>query len=108
MTRIGIGRLLVAFLACGVAYLPSSVATAEQPAQVPRGRWKQHSMVRPKPPVVVAQGIATPQPAPADAVVLFGGNALDQWVTDTGEPAAWTVGDGFFEVKPNAGAILTR
>ena len=108
MTRIGIGRLLVAFLACGVAYLPSSVATAEQPAQVPRGRWKQHSMVRPKPPVVVAQGIATPQPAPADAVVLFGGNALDQWVTDTGEPVAWTVGDGFFEVKPNAGAILTR
>jgi len=108
MTRIGIGRLLVAFLACGVAYLPSSVATAEQPSQVPRGRWKQHSMVRPKPPVVVAQGIATPQPAPADAVVLFGGNALDQWVTDTGEPVAWTVGDGFFEVKPSAGAILTR
>jgi hypothetical protein len=55
-----------------------------------------------------AQGIATPRPAPADAVVLFGGDSLAQWVTDTGEPAAWTVGDGFFEVTPNAGAILTR
>lgn len=108
MTRIGIGGLLGAFLACGVSFLPGLPATAKEPAQVPRGRWKQHSMVRPKPPVVAAQGIATPRPAPADAVVLFGGDSLAQWVTDTGEPAAWTVGDGFFEVTPNAGAILTR
>ena len=65
-------------------------------------------MTQPKPPVVVGQGSAGPVAVPADAVVLFDGKDLSQWVSDSGQPAGWTVRDGFFEVTPEAGSIQTR
>ncbi|MCM5529861.1 DUF1080 domain-containing protein [Parasegetibacter sp. NRK P23] len=47
--------------------------------------------------------------APSDAIVLFGGNALDQWSAKAGGPAQWTVNaDGSFTVAPGKGDIQTK
>ncbi len=45
--------------------------------------------------------------APADAIVLFGGD-LSAWQHEDGSPAEWKVGDGWFEVVPGTGDIRTR
>lgn len=48
--------------------------------------------------------------APADAIVLFDGRNLDNWVSSkAGNPAApWTVGDGAMTVAPKSGNIQTK
>jgi hypothetical protein len=47
--------------------------------------------------------------APSDAIVLFDGKNLDQWVTvKDNTPAKWTVGDGVFTVKKGTGNIQTK
>lgn len=61
-------------------------------------------------PVVVTPG-ATDDAPPSDAIVLFDGKNLDQWVNaQTGEPAQWTVSDGLLTVKkaPGIGNIQTK
>lgn len=47
--------------------------------------------------------------APSDAIVLFGGKDLSQWVSaKDGSPAKWEVKDGYFEVLPGSGDIKTK
>ena len=60
-------------------------------------------------PKIVTPG-ATNSNAPSDAIVLFDGKNLDQWVStkDTKTPALWTVEDGFFTVKKGTGNIQTK
>ncbi len=108
MIRIGVCRVLAAVVTTLAMFHPSGMVMAEEPAAVLGRRWKQHSMTQPKPPVVAGQGSAGLAAPPADAVVLFDGKSLDKWVSDGGEPAAWAVRDGFFEIKPEAGSIQTR
>lgn len=105
MIRIGVCGFLTAVVIAIAVVQPENRLVAAEPAAVPAKRWKQHSMTQPKPPVVAGQGSAGPAAVPADAVVLFDGKDLSQWVSDSGEPAGWTVRDGFFEVKPEAGSI---
>lgn len=46
---------------------------------------------------------------PSDAVILFAGQNLDEWVsTATGGPAGWEVADGVVTVRKRAGNIETR
>ncbi len=46
---------------------------------------------------------------PADAIVLFDGKDLSQWVKrGTNEPAAWKVENGYMEVVPGTGDICTK
>ncbi|SKB42712.1 3-keto-disaccharide hydrolase [Daejeonella lutea] len=56
--------------------------------------------------------ISTPvdlQVAPADAIVLFDGKNLDEWVTVKDKSAAkWTVADNIFTVKKGTGNIQTK
>lgn len=68
--------------------------------------YPQHSMQRPQPPVITPG--ATPEAPPSDATVLFDGKDLSAWVDDSGRAAPWTVGDGWFAVKPGSGDIHTR
>ena len=48
--------------------------------------------------------------APSDAIVLFDGKDLSQWVStnDPAKPAQWTVGKGVFTVKKGTGNIQTK
>jgi hypothetical protein len=63
---------------------------------------------KPVPPVVTP-GPAVAAPPPSDAIVLFDGKDLSQWVsTNTKGPAGWTVANGVFTVKKGAGNIETR
>lgn len=61
----------------------------------------------PVPPVVTP---ATGSGAPSDAIVLFNGKNLDEWIsTKTSSKAQWTVNaDGSMSVKPGTGDIQTK
>ena len=60
----------------------------------------------PVPRVVAFQGTS---PVPSDAVVLFGGNNLGQWMSDKdGGKAMWDVKDGIITVKAGTGDIKTK
>jgi hypothetical protein len=76
-------------------------------------QWKPQDTEQWKPvPPVVAPGPALsdkPAPAPSDAIVLFDGGALDQWVTTNDKtPAKWVVADGVLVVSKTAGNIETK
>ena len=58
-------------------------------------------------PEKVAPG-KTPGAPPADAIILFDGNDLSQWVDSKGEAPEWTISDGSFSVKPGTGNIFTK
>ncbi|HKI44972.1 MAG TPA: DUF1080 domain-containing protein [Balneolales bacterium] len=59
-------------------------------------------------PKVVTPGKSQADP-PSDAIVLFGGKNLDQWVNaKTGAPAGWTVSNGIMTIKPGSGDIRTK
>jgi len=47
---------------------------------------------------------------PSDAIILFDGKDLSQWVSnaDPSKPAQWTVGKGVFTVKKGTGNIQTK
>jgi len=45
---------------------------------------------------------------PSDAIVLFDGTNLDEWVSVKGEKAAWEVKDGILTVVHKAGIISTK
>jgi hypothetical protein len=47
--------------------------------------------------------------APSDAIILFDGKSLDQWVQNKdGSPAQWDVKDGILTVNKNFGNIETK
>lgn len=59
------------------------------------------------PPVVVpGSSFSQGAPAPSDAVVLFDGKDLSEWVGPEGKPPSWKVEDGYMEVR--SGGITTR
>ncbi len=61
----------------------------------------------PVPKIIAAP--ATPLTAPADAIVLFGGTNLDEWVTVKDRSAAkWSVAGNMFTVKKGTGNIQTK
>ena len=60
----------------------------------------------PEPRVVTT----APDKAPSDAIVLFDGTSLDQWVSerDGSSPAEWEVSDGVLTVARGKGGIRTK
>jgi hypothetical protein len=60
-------------------------------------------------PKVVTPG-TTNSGAPSDAIILFDGKNLDEWVSvkDVKTPAQWTVADGSITVKKRTGNIQTK
>ncbi len=60
-------------------------------------------------PKVVTAGKVTSD-APSDAIILFDGKNLDEWVStdDTSKAAAWTVGQKILTVKKGTGNIQTK
>ncbi len=62
-----------------------------------------------EPEVTVVTPGKTNADAPSDAIVLFDGKDLSQWVSaKDGSPAKWAVIDGRMEVVPGSGDIKTK
>lgn len=64
-----------------------------------------------EPEVKVITPGKNPGDAPSDAIVLFDGKSLDQWVSvkDPKKPAPWKViNNEYFEVVPGTGGIQTK
>lgn len=88
--------------------LTFAATTAALASPSTTGGWKVHDMARPRPPVVAPPPQRLPLPAPADAVVLFGGKDLSEFNADAGGPAKWKVADDVLTVAPGTGAIVTK
>jgi hypothetical protein len=104
----------LAMLALAVALTQGVRAQAPAPQgaaapSAPAGQAKpQDTEVWDPVPVVVTPG-ATNSAPPSDAVVLFDGKNLDQWVsTKDKSPAGWTVADGILTVNKATGNIETK
>jgi hypothetical protein len=60
-------------------------------------------------PKVITPGPAVSPAPPSDAIVLFGGENLDEWLTVKDKsPAQWTVHDGIVTVNKKSGNIETK
>jgi hypothetical protein len=83
----------------------SSAVLAQQPSTA---KPEDTEVWKPEPKVVTPG--ATGGAAPSDAIILFGGKNLDEWVSaqDRNAPAKWTVTDGTILVSKTAGNIETK
>ena len=76
-------------------------------AEQTQDSWVVHDMSRPRPPVVTP-GEQPGQP-PSNAIVLFDGKDLSQWVSEEdGGPARWKVENGYMEVNKETADIRTK
>ena len=57
-------------------------------------------------PPIVTPGKTSADP-PSDAVVLFDGKSLASWRSSDGSAAKWKIRDGYMEVAPGTGEIVT-
>ena len=77
---------------------------------IPGSRYKVHDIKRPAPRVVNPGSASTQETVgefPSDAVILFGGADLSNWVGRDGG-AGWKVENGYMEVANGTGDIETR
>ena len=97
--RLGIGSLIFAGLIA--VQLPGQTRPAKLLPQ-------DTEVWTPEPPVVTP-GPAVSEAPPSDAIVLFDGTNIDQWVkAGTDEPATWTVVEGTMQVNKQGGNIETK
>jgi hypothetical protein len=79
---------------------------AQTPAR-PQGNPKDTEVWEPVPKVITPG--ATADDPPSDAIVLFDGKNLDEWVSQKDKgPAKWIVADGVLTVDKKAGNIETK
>src|SRR5262245_48840510 len=66
-------------------------------------------LLRPSPAAAQDDVDVPMHPAPKGATALFDGKDVSRWVNrNNGQPAGWTLGNGYMEVKPGNGDIVTR
>jgi hypothetical protein len=79
---------------------------------IPGTKWHVHDGERPQPKVVMPGEPSTQDKAgtaPSDAVVLFDGKDLSKWKMEKGGgEAAWKVENGYMEVVPRSGYMMTK
>ncbi len=104
------------------AAVPPPVKAATPKKELPMtpgGQYRAHDLSRPR-PVVIAPPVASvkdsPGTAPSDAISLFNGKDLSQWLRIPRKGDAnpedknpkWKVTQGYAEIVPNSGAIYTK
>ena len=99
-----IGSILSLLILSGLTLM----AIQKENPQEALGQWAIHDPNRPLPPVVNPGPPLSPVPPPSDAIIIFDGNNLLNWVDEKGQPARWKVEDGYLEVAPGTGSIQTR
>jgi hypothetical protein len=85
--------------------------SAEHTACIPGTHFRVHDPARPQPRVVRPGTASTPEhpgERPSDAITLFDGRDLSQWVSEQGGEPRWKVENGYVEVVPGTGDIHTR
>ena len=88
-----------------LAVLATLPAHAQQKGNAPR---PEDTEVWTPVPKVVTPGKTNDAP-PSDAIVLFDGRNLDEWVSaNDGSPAKWTVANGVMTVNKPSGDIRTK
>src|SRR3954454_8180698 len=93
MTRLSFTSLLML----------SACAFAQQPATQGRARPQDTEVWTPEPKVVTPGAVDSAPPS--DAIVLFDGKSLDEWVnTADKSPAKWTVSNGVMTVSKARGS----
>jgi hypothetical protein len=95
------------FTACSliIAGLASMLIAQDRPARM---RPQDTEVWTPEPPVVTPGPAVSEQP-PSDAIVLFDGKNLDEWVTaGSHKPATWTIEDSIMKVNKKGGNIETK
>jgi Domain of Unknown Function (DUF1080) len=99
---------LIAFAVPLLAQPAASPQDAKQPAATAAtGPKPQDTEVWEPEPQVVTPGVGTAPPS--DAIVLFDGKNLDEWVSAKDKsPATWVVADGVLTVNKSAGNIETK
>src|SRR5215471_4333034 len=76
----------------------------------PDPNWLDHDRLRSQPPVVTPATASTQDKVgtpPSDAVVLFDGHNLTNWVSLDGTPTKWITRDGYMECVKGSGYIRT-
>jgi hypothetical protein len=111
-------KLSLILLAAGVTVVVAQNANHDlgftDTPMLPGLPWHVHDPNRPHPPVVTPSDI--PGGAPSDAIVLFDGKDLSSWeahhsnITRAGGTGAaeWKVENGYMEVVPGTGDIVTK
>ena len=103
MGRRELAPVSLACLACIIGR-----AAAQEGGDVP-GRPEDTEVWQPAPPVVSPGSATIGDSPPADAIVLFDGGDLDEWVnTRDGAAAGWSASGGRMIVNKAAGNIETR
>jgi hypothetical protein len=76
----------------------------------PDPHWIEHDRNRPQ-PVAITPAVASTQDQvgkpPSDAVVLFDGKDVSQWVSLDGSPTKWISRDGYMECVKGSGYVRT-
>jgi hypothetical protein len=93
-------KLLLSSVMAGSILSASAQSAAEQA--------KKTEVWEPVPKVITPAPL--PGQPPSDAIILFNGDSLTQWVSsrDTTKPAAWITSGDVFKVKKGTGNIQTR
>jgi hypothetical protein len=101
MMRIQFSRLLTSAALIAVA--------ASLFAQSPAKPKPEETEIWEPVPSVVTPGASWTVPPPSDAIVLFDGKNLDEWVSNRDKtPAKWVVADGVLTVSKTEGNIETK
>jgi hypothetical protein len=90
----------VAMLLCATLFAQNHDLGYTDTPMLPGLPFHVHDPARPRPQVVTP---GTQGSAPSDAVVLFDGKDLAHWT-----PAKWKVENGYMEVVPHAGDLISK
>jgi hypothetical protein len=107
--------LVVVGIVAATAMICSGQLGEEGTPMLPGMPWHVHDAARPHPRVITPgteSSQAQPGQPPSDAIVLFDGKDLSKWVNRRNgkitDPAAWKVENGYVEVVPSVGELLSK